>query len=246
MTTARADRREPRLEHHPTIPKAPPVDLAPHPPPSWSSSRWGLIPWVVLGAQCPQREETRMCAYAWGILRSSAVVAGVSRWRRRSPGRPVANLRERSRSSPQEEVQNDRPDDGDEEHESYRDEYRHVVGPPRERPRNAIDPELGEAQRTQPEDRQDDRSYEQNLARSLHETRLPARPAMEPTGLDIRSLPPRCARELGPRRPASRRERARLFSRARARTRTRRIIPGRRPARVISDRWRPPTRRVGG
>ena len=105
MTTARADRREPRLEHHPTIPKAPPVDLAPHPPPSWSSSRWGLIPWVVLGAQCPQREETRYWtpavrrirtterirtneadAYAWGILRSSAVVAGVSRWRRRSPG----------------------------------------------------------------------------------------------------------------------------------------------------------------
>ena len=105
MTTARADRREPRLEHHPTIPKAPPVDLAPHPPPSWSSSRWGLIPWVVLGAQCPQREETRYWtpavrrirtterirtneadAYAWCILRSSAVVAGVSRWRRRSPG----------------------------------------------------------------------------------------------------------------------------------------------------------------
>ena len=159
MTTARADRREPRLEHH-HDPKGAAGGSRSPPTPSWSSSRCGLIPWVVLGAQCPQREETRYWtpavrrirtterirtneadAYAWGILRSSAVVAGVSRWRRRSPGRPVANLRDRSRSSPQEEVQNDRPDDGDEEHESYRDEYRHVVGPPRERPRNAIDAE---------------------------------------------------------------------------------------------------------
>jgi hypothetical protein len=77
------------------------------------------------------------------------------------------------RSSPQEDVQHDRPDDRDEEHESDRDEYRHVVGLPRERSRDAIDAELGEPERTQPDDREDDRTYEQNLARRLHETRLP-------------------------------------------------------------------------
>ena len=76
-------------------------------------------------------------------------------------------------SSPQEKVQHDRPGDRDEEHESDRDESRPVVGLPRARPRDAIDAELGEAERAKSDDREDERALEQNLARRLHETRLP-------------------------------------------------------------------------
>ena len=67
-------------------------------------------------------------------------------------------LLRRAESSPQDDVQHDRPDDRDDEHESDRDEYRHVVGLPRERPRDAIDAELGEAEHTEPDDCEDDRT----------------------------------------------------------------------------------------
>ena len=40
-------------------------------------------------------------------------------------------------------------------------------------PRNAINAELGEAERAKPDDREHERAHEQNLARRLHETRLP-------------------------------------------------------------------------
>ena len=159
VTTARADRREPRLEHH-HDPKAPPVDLAPHPPPSWSSSRCGLIPRVVLGAQCPQREETR---YWTPAVRGSAPPNGSAPTKRtptpgvssdqaqRSPESADGGADHRAAQSPtcasvrghrRRKVQNDRPDDGDEEHESDRDEYRHVVGPPGERPGTRSTPSL--------------------------------------------------------------------------------------------------------
>jgi hypothetical protein len=84
--------------------------------------------------------------------------------------------------SPKEDVQHNRPDDRDEEHESDRDEYRHAVGLPGEGPRDAIDAEFGEAERAKSDDREDERAHEQNLARRLHETRLPGSHRLEPTG----------------------------------------------------------------
>ena len=50
-----------------------------------------------------------------------------------------------------------------------------------ERSRDAIDAELGEAERAKPDDREDERAHEQNLARRLHETRLPGSRRLEPT-----------------------------------------------------------------
>ena len=69
--------------------------------------------------------------------------------RLRAQARGVTALQTSSEamSSPQEDVQHNRPDDRDEEHESDRDEYRDVVGLPRKRPRDAIDAELGETER---------------------------------------------------------------------------------------------------
>src|SRR5687768_9077329 len=84
--------------------------------------------------------------------------------------------------SPKEDVQHNRPDDRDEEHESDRDKHRHVVGFPRERPRNAIDAKLRETEGTQSDDREYDRAYEQNLARSLHAAGLPGSRGLESTG----------------------------------------------------------------
>ena len=53
-------------------------------------------------------------------------------------------------------------------------------------PGDAIDAELGETERTQPERGEDDRAHEQDLARCLHRARLPGR---APTrGLQVRRL----------------------------------------------------------
>ena len=66
-----------------------------------------------------------------------------------------------------ENVQHDRPDD--------RDESMSPIGTNtvtlsdfHGASQDAMDAELGEAERTQPDDREDDRTYEQNLARRLH------------------------------------------------------------------------------
>ena len=47
-------------------------------------------------------------------------------------------------------------------------------------PGRAIDAELGEAERTQPDGRENDRADEQHLACCLHETRLPGNHCLEP------------------------------------------------------------------
>ena len=56
--------------------------------------------------------------------------------------------------------------------------------------RNAIDAELREPERTQPDYREDDRAPQQNLARCLHQARLPGSRRLEPTSRPLDARPP--------------------------------------------------------